>query len=140
MSSKLIQFFLLMHYVRSTKKDDVISYDSVACKFQSSDKSLGQFLFSVPFHYFIPRIDDWLLKIVLLKRSLNNCFCFLCDNLSLDVIFLYRNSFEWIHVICAWWVPEVKIEDIDNVEKMTVDKIPVSPFFSSYIYRLNIRY
>ena len=29
-------------------------------------------------------------------------------------------------MICAWWVPEVKIEDTENVEKMTVDKIPVS--------------
>ncbi len=28
-------------------------------------------------------------------------------------------------MICAWWVPEVKIEDIDNVERITVDKIPV---------------
>lgn len=42
------------------------------------------------------------------------------------VVMLSRNSFEWIHVICAWWVPEVKIEDTENVEKMTVDRIPVS--------------
>ena len=42
-----------------------------------------------------------------------------------NAVIFCRGSFEWIHVICAWWVPEVKIEDTDNVEKMTVDKIPV---------------
>ena len=40
--------------------------------------------------------------------------------------FSYRDSYEWIHVICAWWVPEVKIEDVKFIERIRKDKIPVS--------------
>ena len=46
--------------------------------------------------------------------------------MTVKIIFPCRNSFEWIHIICAWWVPEVKIEDTDHIEKITLDKIPVS--------------
>eukprot|EP00112_Aurelia_sp_Birch-Aquarium-sp1_P012469 Seg2622.2 transcript_id=Seg2622.2/GoldUCD/mRNA.D3Y31 product="Protein Jade-3" protein_id=Seg2622.2/GoldUCD/D3Y31 len=51
--------------------------------------------------------------------------CIICPNRG-GAMKRIKGSFEWIHVICAWWVPEVKIEDTDNVEKMTVDKIPAS--------------
>ncbi|XP_066936636.1 protein Jade-1-like [Clytia hemisphaerica] len=37
-----------------------------------------------------------------------------------------KDSYEWIHVICAWWVPEVKIEDVKFIERIRKDKIPAS--------------
>lgn len=40
-------------------------------------------------------------------------------------VFFTRDSYEWIHVICAWWVPEVKIEDVKFIERIRKDKIPV---------------
>jgi len=51
--------------------------------------------------------------------------CVICPNKG-GAMKRVKNSFEWIHVICAWWVPEVKIEDIEAVEQVTVDKIPAS--------------
>lgn len=51
--------------------------------------------------------------------------CCLCPNKG-GAMKRIKDSYEWIHVICAWWVPEVKIEDVRYIERITKDKIPPS--------------
>ncbi|XP_065670639.1 protein Jade-1 isoform X2 [Hydra vulgaris] len=50
--------------------------------------------------------------------------CYLCPN-SGGAMKRLKDSYEWVHVMCAWWIPEVKIEDSKYVERITIDKIPI---------------
>ena len=51
--------------------------------------------------------------------------------LMLQIEIICRDSYEWVHVMCAWWIPEVKIEDSKYIERITTDKIPVSALATS---------
>jgi len=61
--------------------------------------------------------------------------CCLCPNKT-GAMKRIKDSYEWIHVICAWWIPEVKIEDSKYIERITKDKIPSNRWhLSCYICR-----
>jgi len=50
---------------------------------------------------------------------------------------MFRDSYEWVHVICAWWIPEVKIEDVKFIERIRKDKIPVGVAVLTTCYSLS---
>lgn len=51
-----------------------------------------------------------------------------------NYLYFSRDSYEWIHVICAWWIPEVRIEDTKYIERITKDKIPVRGEFINKLW------
>ena len=73
-----------------------------------------------------PSLFEKLLWFETLEDKNERCVIIVCVRVLYLKAIIFRDSLEWIHVICAWWVPEVKIEDVRYIERITKDKIPVS--------------
>ena len=42
-------------------------------------------------------------------------------------VYIYRPGSGWAHLLCALWIPEVKIGNVEKMEPITnIESIPVS--------------